>query len=482
MNATLVLLLATTLGAQPGDVAQGLVEKGYKRVAVIPVVLASHSRSGEQTTAASLGPRGKSLANALYDQLRASSQSSGKFAVVEQGSMLRAMKARGLTPDDLQDPMKVRQLARDTGADSVVALKYEVPSIFAPSRPAQDPDHLVLVSETRDTVDGVVTQEVKLQDDLTISKAAYQGESWELRRWDGNRLENLGIDLPDPQSFGMGPAWEKHYYTHLRSGLVHPYFDSGFPYAMSVEVNGQKRTPTPLQRGDKTFLLVELNQGEQYQIILENRSQKPVYCALYVDGASSIDRLVAEPADLETRRHWYLPPNSGRRAIGGWYTIPRNANGQPLAQQFYDHFTIVSRDESLQQGASFEQNVGMITALFYTQGMEGIQQPPPSMTPRALPASIGGTAAGGRMDASLEFSAGINRGIMLAAYTVHYRSGDEVAQLIRGEGSRSDPLHPDYYQPASLERDPSESAPGGGPTPPPMAGGSGGAEEYELEP
>jgi hypothetical protein len=481
MSPTLVLLLATTLGAQPDDVAQGLVENGHKRVAVIPVVLASRASSGEQTTAASLGPRGKSLANALYDQLVASSQSGRKFAVVEERTMLRAMKARGFTPNDLKDPMKARQLGQDVGADSFVTLNY-VPSIFEPGRPARDPDHLVFVSETRDAIDGSLTDKNTLRDDLTISKAAYQGESWELRRWHGSTLVNLGIDLPDAEPFGMGPAWEKKHYARLRRGLEHPCRIPDCPYAISVEVNGQTRVPEPLDRGDQTFLLVSLNQGEQYRIILENRSQKPVYCALYIDGASSIDRLVAEPDLLETRRHWYLPPNSGRRPIGGWYTIPRDASGRPLPQQFYDNFTVVSRDESMQQGASFEPNVGMITAIFYTQGMEGIPQPPPSMTPRALPASLSGTAAGGRMDASLGFAEAIDRGIMLAACTVHYRSADEVAQLLRGEGSLDDPLHPDYYQPASMHRDSSESPPGGGPTPPPMAGGAGGAEEYDLEP
>ena len=71
MTTTFALLLATTLAGQGGDIAQGIVDNGHKRVAVLPVVLCRYS--GEQSTVGSLGPRGKSLSNALYDQLVATS-------------------------------------------------------------------------------------------------------------------------------------------------------------------------------------------------------------------------------------------------------------------------------------------------------------------------------------------------------------------------------------------------------------------------
>lgn len=462
---TFALLLAATLGAQPGDVAQGLIENGHKRVAVVPVVLARYSGSDQRATVGPLGPRGKSLADALRDHLEASSEGGKKYRMIPEQSIVRAMRARGFDPGDLQNSMKVRQIGRDVGADALVVVNHDVPNIFGNGRQEQNPSHVVLVSETIDTSDGVMTHTATLQDDLTLSKAAFQGESWELRRWNGDRLENVGIDLPRLQPFGLGPAWEKLQYVSLRPGPAHPRLTPGFPYRVSIEVNGMPRVPQPLHHGQGAPLLVELNEGEVYRVILDNQSHKPVLCALFIDGANSIDRVVVEPSDLETRRHWRLSAMSGRRNINGFSTIT------PDGIQDYGRFTIVPRREAVEQGASFEQNIGMITAIFYTQGMEGIERPPKSMTPRAMPRSAFGTVGGSRGQDKVELIRS-SRGLMLAAVTFYYRSSQEVAQLLNGQGSQSDPLvHQAAYVPPV--------AGGTGPSTPPQADGS---EEYQLEP
>jgi len=464
MTTTFALLLAATLGAQPGDIAQGLVENGHKRVAVVPVVLARNSGFDQPATVGSLGPRGKSLTDALRDRLQASSEGGKKYEVIPEQSIVRAMRARGFGPGDMQDRMKVRQIGRDVGADALVAVNH-LPNTSETGSQGQPASHVVLVSETIDTSDGVMTHTATLQDDLTLSKAAYQGESWELRRWNGDRLENVSIGLPGAQPFGMGPAWEKLQYVSLRPGPVHPQLDPGFPFRVSIEVNGKPRVPQPLHDGQGAPLLTELNGGEEYRVILENQGHKQVYCALFIDGANSIDRVVVEPSDLKTKRHWVLPPMSGRRSIAGYSTV------KPDGSRTFHRFTLASRQEAVEQGSSFEQNIGMITAIFYTYGMDGIERPPESMTPRAMPRSAFGTVAGSRGQDQLELVPG-SRGLMLAAVTFYYRSSEEVAQLRNGEGNPSDPLaHQITYVPPVAE----VSNP---PTPPQ----SDGAEEYQLEP
>ena len=87
MTTTFALLLAATLGAQPGDIGQGLIENGHKRVAVVPVVLARYSGSDQPATVGSLGPRGKSLADALRLHLQASSEGGKKFEVLPEQQM-----------------------------------------------------------------------------------------------------------------------------------------------------------------------------------------------------------------------------------------------------------------------------------------------------------------------------------------------------------------------------------------------------------
>jgi len=478
MTTTFALLLAATLGAQPSNegsastIAQGLIENGHKRVAVVPFILTNYPGSEKPTTVGPLGPRSKSLASALRDHLEASSEGGTKYAMVPEQSIVRAMRARGFGPEDIKDPMKARQIGSDVGADAVVVAE----NIFGDDRQGT----VQLVSETIDTTDGSSTNQTTLVEDVTLSTAAFQGESWELRRWNGDSLENVGIGLPGAQAFGMGPVWERAQYVSLPPSPMHPQMVPGFPYKVAIEVNGTQRVPRPLYNGPEAPLLVELNQGEVYRIVLDNQSHKPVYCALFIDGANSIDRVVVEPSQLATRQHWFLPPVSGRRHIDGFSTIG------PDGSRDFQRFTIAPREQAVGQGAGLESNIGMITAIFYTYGMDGIQLPPESMTRgRDMPRSPLGTIAGAGGRDRVDLVRG-SRGLMLAAMTFYYRSGEEIAALLNGQGSQDDAL---AYVAASVPPPIGDDG-----TPTPMASpsdgagradgarSSNGAEEYELEP
>jgi len=451
------------------DIVKGLVEGGHKRVAVIPAVLTQYSDSDQPTTAGPLGPLSKSYTGELRDYLAASSDEGKKYEVIPPRSIVGWMRSRGFGPEDLNNRVKLRQISEDLNADALVVVKQEVPSVFGDDRPTK----VELYSETIDPSDNRRTRPLKLVDDLTLSKAAFQGQSWELRRWNGDRLESVGIDLPDPEPFGVGPAWEKKQYVSLRSGPMHPQLVPDCPYRVSIEVNGKPRAPQPLNSRPGAPLLVELNEGEVYRVILENRSQKPALCALYIDGANSIDKVVVEPSQLGIGQHWRLAP-LGKYNVVGFCTV--DADGY----QHYAEFTIARRQEAVAQGASFEPNIGMITAIFYTDGMDGIEPVPERLTPRgpdALPRAAFGTVGGRRGEAQLKM-VHARRGLMLAAMTFYYRSGEQVASLLDGEGSQSDPLaHLTAYVPPAVGDD-------SPPTPSPSDGTQSAdrAEEYQLEP
>ena len=75
----------------------------------------------------------------------------------------------------------------------------------------------------------------------------------------------------------------------------------------------------------------------------------------------------------------------------------------------------------------------MITAIYYTVGMDGIDQPDDEeLRSRGLPRAEFGTGMGDRKDKSLEFpkEGQEPRGIILAAETYYYRTKEEIS----GEG------------------------------------------------
>ncbi len=432
----IALVAGMTCTGQAAGPADELIKKiqdnGHKRVGVIPTVM---QRNGdEESTVGALGPRGNLMAHEIYTQLVAASHDGG-FRVVPERTMRRAMKSRGVTSRNLSDRKVVVKLADECGADTLVSLThdYDTNKLLNELLTKDDfGDRQVdrINAETIDAKDGFVTYSKDFDDERTLSKAAYQGESWELRRWTGSKLKNVGLRLDDDDekiAFGKGHRWESLQYASLSNDIEHPRDIDGFPYSFDILVDGKIRKPRGFDGVHGKSYVVELNPGENYTVVLNNKSNKPVYCALYIDGMNSIDKKRQEPADTEARRHWYLKADSGVRHIAGWYSIDRDKDNKPTDSHFYNKFEIVPRDESVAFGEGFEDNIGMITAVFYTVGMNGIEEPDDSaLRGRGIPKADFGTGSGERIDQSLQFSKQPNPGLMLGAVTIYYRTGDQI--------------------------------------------------------
>jgi hypothetical protein len=275
-------------------------------------------------------------------------------------------------------------------------------------------------------------------DERTLAKAAYMGQSWELRRWEDGKLTNLGFDLDGKKAFGKGVKWESYQYRMLRDDLLHPMDIADFPYRVDILVDGRKLTPSPFdfKDGKERMFVVPLNDGDMYAIQLENQTDRPTYVALFIDGACSIDKdALKEPEDLEVRRHWHLPPNSGERVVQGFYKIERDEKGTAGRRQYYNQFTIASREGSVSYGKSFEDRIGQITAIFYTVTMDGIEEPDDADLPvgMGLPRADFGTGLGDRKSKHLDFRQEGPRGIILAAVTLYYRTSAQIDALRRGD-------------------------------------------------
>jgi len=456
-------MVAVSMGATPADeLAQKIYENGHKRVGVMPSVI--YRNEGEEHSSGKIGPLALNYAKEVYQQLIDASheeQYEGRFRVVPERFMRRALDTTGFSVDDLGNPVKIRGLAQAAGVDTLVTLGKdeqadEIQFRLLNAKDGEDSDKNEEVSSTRvgfdrieaellDADDGFVTYSQHFQEDRTLSKAAYMGESWELRRWEDGELVNVGFDLEERAPFGKGTKWERYQYSKLKDDLTHPLDVAGFPFIFEIFVNGKKREAEKFETEDGPKYAVAMDEGDLYSVRLRNDSDKPVYAGLYIDGLTSIDKELREPANVETRRHWHLRANGTEGEIAGWYEIERDDKGKPRQPQYYNEFKIVPRKggEPVALGKGFEENLGMITAIFYTVGMDGVDQPgdnalPPNM--RGMPLADFGTGLGDRKKEDLEHVKGKPRGLMLAAVTVYYRTTEQIEKL--RAGTSDDPVLP----------------------------------------
>ena len=481
MNTIAILLLAGVVSGTPGeDVAEKIVRVGHKKVGVIPSVI---SRKGaREATVGSLGPRARTLPKDVHNQLVALSTGKyqGKFSVVSERIMRSALnevaKNRALNVDDLGNPRALQAIARYTGADGFVALNFDEEEGKSKadivdtgddddtkkddddsdkkndeddSEKKNDDEKDENLNSKRDNYQKIETQYFDddgdefhndtYRDVNTLGKAAYMGDSFEIRRWSGDKVINVGIRSDHPQfeedskwQFGKGKKWEREQFQYLKTTLDHPFDTDGFPYNLKVVVDGEARKPQEV-RGK---YLIELNPGEEYSVQLINDTQHRALVALYIDGINSIDKELREPADLENGRHWGLKPDHTGN-IEGWFMIDSS-----LKMQKGNKFRIVERSESVAAQKGFEDNIGTITAIFYVNDAASgklVEYPDDKLLDNVRSVfgeSQFGTGSGDEFDKKLEFS-GAKRGMMLAAVTLYYRSQEEIEDILSGDSDDS---------------------------------------------
>jgi hypothetical protein len=471
-------------GGTPGeDIAAKIVQAGHTKVGVIPSVI---TRKGtREATVGSLGPRAATLAKDVQNQLVALSTQGpyrGKFTVVSERVMRNALNEVGksgpIGVQELGNPKALKALSSYTGAKGFVQLGHDetiekVEVLDGNAKPGEgdtsdsktddnkpepkkqdtlastdsklDPDLDDGLVEKRDLVEKIEASYVDddgdeyhnetYRDRTTFSKAAYAGDSFELRRWQGNELVNIGLESQHPTfdedsnwQFGFGEKWELAQYQYLKPSFEHPLDDDSFPFEVQIAVDDYARKPQRV--GDK--YVVRLEPSEEYYVYVKSKCSQPVLVAVYVDGLSSIDKERREPSDLEDGRHWSLKADYAMK-IPGWYTINKDKQTQQG-----NKFRIVERGDSLAAQQGFEDNIGMITVIFYANDAvsgQYVKYPKNELLENARSAlgkSEFGTGAGTEFNEDLTFDS-VKRGLMLGAVTYYYRSGDELKRIANGQ-------------------------------------------------
>ena len=399
-------------GSPADKTVQTILNKGYKRIAVLPrVVVQSANNTNKVVGTNTLGALSYAWPDELYESLiDASVASNGKFAVVTEQQILQALK--GKKGEDVGTEEMWKVIREKTGADFLASIDVTDPG---PSQGRTGSAEVKRVVNSIDLKDNSAVARVRQEYKKSLSDAAYAGESFVVREWKGNKLEATG--LTGGLLFDPGPVAEKQQYAMLVP-QEHPLLRDNFPYGLGIEVNGQLRTPSVIDGQ----LVVRLDMGEEYVVRVWNRSEREVFMGLYVDGVNSIGGNLEQPEKTPTERTWFLRPSPDARRISGWQKIDPQTK-----EASYEKFVIVgasdtvAREASQPGGDAFDDNLGLITAVFYSYGMDEI---PRTKGIAKLANDNIGTGRGQKVSGGVAgYDANAKqKGLLLSSVSIFYRS------------------------------------------------------------
>jgi hypothetical protein len=408
-------------------------EKGYVRVAVCPRPIITKGQ--ERTSVDDIAMLATEQVEQITQQLI--EQSGGAYKIIDPETAFAAIK--GLRIDDLNNPDVRRQIGQQTGADAM---------LFVFAEENIESGQWDLLCNLVALEDSTVAVQTKRTLDLILSDAAYMGESFEARRWGPGGIEIVGFDpeLPREWAMGIGAEWERLQYASLRQvkeklaaegkRYPHPLENMQLPYGIELVVNGQPVAPERIC--DKLYVAIDPaagppGQGPDIGIRMFNQSGHKVFVAIYIDGLNMIDQQRELPFMTPTGRHW-LVRDGYDAVLRNWYHLEGG-----LSQKSKFHLVDAPASVAAQQGLPargedlvafgdrIDDRLGMITCMVYTYGWEGVDanaEPPKTMGLKGQYAF----GAGARENTQIRWEAG-ERGVLLAAMTLHYRTPYELDRI-----------------------------------------------------
>ena len=187
----------------------------------------------------------------------------------------------------------------------------------------------------------------------------------------GSSVEVLTGDRPAPGSGGPNENPSDQFIKWLdeRARDPHPMSKPNARFQVHLVVDGKRRQAT-FKDND---MYVPVRDGEVYEIWVENHTDQTVMMRLLVDGLNTLPQRVedakgiatyeiAPRVHLDDARPWVLDPEKTRLwAIRGFVT-------ETGAQGKLNEFKVTAADRSLAARQQFTDNIGIITAVFYSAG------------------------------------------------------------------------------------------------------------------
>ncbi len=331
-------------------------------------------------------------------------RSAGKFSVLDRLKMQQSLVAVNFKTKDLESDSSLRNLAKSAGS---------LPAIAAGMLQSRSGRVVTLRCSLKGTQGEKALGEVGGVAVLSESEWAMTGRSVEVKPDDRRPEIGPGNQLVRPVEDQVIARLDE------RANEPHPLQRQDFPFRVTINVKSQARKP--LFIGNDCFVM--LRNGEEYEIWIENRARQTIAMRLLVDGLNTLPEketdskgisayVIGKPVSLNEARHWALDPDAPNALFNGVPTY--NVKGfvsETGEQGKMKLFTVTDASQSLAARQKYTNNIGLITAAFYTPSSGGTSR-----------AAIG-TAAGREQQENIKERDDVGVGNLIA--TLHIRYVDE---------------------------------------------------------
>jgi len=348
------LTLRQVLTDMAEQLADTLEERKTNKVGVLEFT--NDTKLGE-LLGADFGLLGRYCASEL--ERRLADLGEGKFSVVDQRRLQTILREQGFKLGDLGSAVALAQLSQKAGGMPIIAL-----------------------GTLRNRVGRLVNVQCKLIRTDSDELAGYTGGAASLNESEWGML-GRSVSLsprdygPTPSATSTGQTAAGQPAAPVQAPQVirrmdqkatgpHPFQDPNFPFPVRLMIDGQERKG--MFRGNDYF--VPVRKGEVYELWIENRSGSNVLMRLLVDGLNTLPEkevtkgvqmfVVGKRVNLDEARHWELDPAQGTLfAVRGFVT-------ETGVQGKLREFLVTDADQSLAARQKFTDQIGLITAAFYT--------------------------------------------------------------------------------------------------------------------
>ncbi|TWT66953.1 Caspase domain protein [Posidoniimonas polymericola] len=363
---TIVRLNPHTLREALSDIAETLAdridERRQGRVGVLEFI-------NESTMGDLLGANYGALGKWCTDEFerRLLNASMERFSIVDQRRLQHILKSEGFQLDDLYSGERLQQLSKQAGGMPVLA-----------------------IGTLRNRAGRAVMIQCKLQSvesDETIASAsatallnedewAMLGRSVKIEPRD--RVPEIPVSADAPPADPIATVIDR---ADERSQGAHPLQDAKFDFPIKIVVNGKERPFVfkSVGEGEETHTecFVGLKKDEVYEIWVGNRIGTAVKMRLLVDGCNTMPekedlkgittKIVGKRVNLDEAAGWVLEPAKIKpRRDGSYVWAIRGFFEEVGAQGSLRKFTVDEADNSLAARQKFTDQIGIITAAFYT--------------------------------------------------------------------------------------------------------------------
>ena len=367
------------------EIAWAMKDRGLSKLGVLEFT--NDTQVGELLRA-DFGLLGRHFATQIEGGLL--TNGTGKYQLVDRSRVSKKLKTMKFTVDDLADGTMLQKLAADPDA---------IPVMVRGTLYSRAGRILNIRCELKDTVDGTTLATAGGTMQLTPNEWGMLGQSATLRPEDNVPPPPQPGNEPAP---GADPAADQTVERlDERAQGPHPLANPNGEFGLRILVkkpDGTFEERKPRFKGNDCY--VKLSKGEVFQISAHHSSNDRVLLRLLIDGLNTmiedaggppgeqleevevpedpknpdkgvVRKVIGKRMSLDEARPWVLDPDKKVPVAERWWGISGFASALGVNGKVRE-FTVVDAKESLAAEREFTDQIGLITAAFYTpQGSRG---------------------------------------------------------------------------------------------------------------